>query len=72
MCHIQYHRSPDDYGIAYFDYHHLLVAEKKIEHTQNGRVALAHRKLSIIDLTARGRQPMSDIKLHTTVRYIII
>jgi asparagine synthetase B (glutamine-hydrolysing) len=40
ICHIQYHRGPDDYGFAYFDNHYLLVAGKNIEHPQNGRFAL--------------------------------
>ena len=39
------HRGPDDYG-------ELFDAEK--------RLGLAHRRLSIIDLTPRGRQPMWD------------
>ena len=39
------HRGPDDAGIW-------------INHT--GNVALAHRRLSIIDLSGYGRQPMSD------------
>jgi asparagine synthase (glutamine-hydrolysing) len=39
------HRGPDDSG--------LLVDEK---HT----IGLAHRRLSIIDVSSRGRQPMWD------------
>ncbi|MCI0337210.1 MAG: asparagine synthase (glutamine-hydrolyzing) [Acidobacteria bacterium] len=39
------HRGPDDWGIEHFTRHKL---------------ALGHRRLSIIDLSPRGRQPMSD------------
>ena len=39
------HRGPDDAGL-YFD--------------QDGRAGLGHRRLSIIDLSQRGRQPLSN------------
>ncbi len=39
------HRGPDDAGVW---------------HSSDGSVALAHRRLSIIDLTRAGRQPMAD------------
>ncbi len=39
------HRGPDDAGIYI---------------NENEKVGLAHRRLSIIDLTKKGRQPMSD------------
>jgi asparagine synthase (glutamine-hydrolysing) len=39
------HRGPDDAG-AY--------------HSADGRIALGHRRLSIVDLSAAGRQPMSN------------
>ena len=39
------HRGPDDSGIWWSD---------------DGRVGLGHRRLSIIDLSAAGRQPMAD------------
>jgi asparagine synthase (glutamine-hydrolysing) len=38
------HRGPDDYGIENF----------------NGEVSLGHRRLSILDISANGHQPMSD------------
>jgi len=61
MCHIQYHRGPDDYGFAYFNHEkQCLQSGKNIDHPQNGQVALSHRRLSIIDLSPRGRQPMPD------------
>jgi asparagine synthase (glutamine-hydrolysing) len=39
------HRGPDDAGSAYFD---------------TGRIALGHRRLSFLDLSAHGRQPLSN------------
>lgn len=41
------HRGPDDEGINYFE-------------TANGTLCLAHRRLSIIDLSANGHQPFFD------------
>jgi asparagine synthase (glutamine-hydrolysing) len=41
------HRGPDDEGINYFE-------------TANGTLCLAHRRLSIIDLSANGHQPFID------------
>src|SRR2546428_2314483 len=40
------HRGPDDTGVWWSD---------------NGVVGLAHRRLSIIDLSPTGHQPMSDL-----------
>jgi asparagine synthase (glutamine-hydrolysing) len=45
MCDVQAPRGPDDSGY-YF--------------SADGRVALGHRRLSIIDLSSNGHQPMSD------------
>src|SRR4051794_13397516 len=39
------HRGPDDGGTW---------------HSEDGRVALAHRRLSIVDLSKAGHQPMSN------------
>ncbi len=54
------HRGPDDWGIVFFGYD---VAEKDpriISHpTSEYRLALGHRRLSIIDLSESGRQPMT-------------
>jgi asparagine synthase (glutamine-hydrolysing) len=48
------HRGPDDAGT-------LMIAEKG--------VGLAHRRLSIIDLSERGRQPMTDVTGTVTIVY---
>ncbi|HEU4387286.1 MAG TPA: asparagine synthase (glutamine-hydrolyzing) [Blastocatellia bacterium] len=42
------HRGPDDHGVYL------------TEMADGGRVALGHRRLSIIDLSAAGHEPMSD------------
>ena len=39
------HRGPDDAGVWW---------------SEDGRVGLGHRRLAIIDLSAAGRQPMTD------------
>jgi asparagine synthase (glutamine-hydrolysing) len=48
------HRGPDDSGTQVFPEH---------------RVGLAHRRLSIIDLSPRGRQPMTDTTGRVTIVY---
>ena len=45
MCQLQAHRGPDMEGIW---------------QSNDGRCTLGHRRLSIIDLSDAGRQPMSD------------
>ncbi len=46
------HRGPDDAGTRYFP---------------DARVGLAHRRLSIIDLSERGHQPMTDVTGTATI-----
>jgi len=48
------HRGPDDAGSAVFPEH---------------RVGLAHRRLSIIDLSSRGKQPMTDSTNTVSITY---
>jgi asparagine synthase (glutamine-hydrolysing) len=48
------HRGPDDSGV---------------EFDPGARIGLAHRRLSIIDLSVRGRQPMSDVTGTATIVY---
>lgn len=47
------HRGPDDQGARAFD----------------GRVALGHRRLSILDLSAAGHQPMKDLSGRYWITY---
>ncbi|MGH7551862.1 MAG: asparagine synthase (glutamine-hydrolyzing) [Longimicrobiales bacterium] len=49
-----WHRGPDDRGTWW---------------SPDGRVGLAHCRLAVIDLTAAGRQPMSDEKRGTRIIY---
>ena len=54
MAHAIRHRGPDDEGI---------------EHLEDGRVGLAHRRLSIIDLSPAGHQPMWDEQRSVAIVY---
>ena len=45
MTNVIAHRGPDDWGISHFP---------------DDKLDLGHRRLSIIDLSPRGRQPMSN------------
>lgn len=54
MNRIQAHRGPDDSGVWY---------------DQQAAVGLAHRRLSIIDLTAAGHQPMHDVEGRAVITY---
>jgi len=56
------HRGPDDDGYAAFSGQDLTVDHSAGISSQSGsaQVALGHRRLSIIDLTAAGHQPMGD------------
>ena len=48
---LMYHRGPDDYGI------------KNVGRS----ITLGHRRLSIVDLSSKGHQPMSDISSRYTL-----
>ncbi len=49
------HRGPDSRGVSFFDQNGAPA-----ERPDSFRLALGHRRLSIIDLSDCGRQPMSD------------
>lgn len=60
------HRGPDDHGYLIWDGR----SEPQLMQTPSGRghIGLAHRRLSILDLSENGRQPMFD----ATGRYAIV
>ena len=70
MLDIMLHRGPDDWGITCIDNKNSHKAGNKITHLHSDvfNLVLGHRRLSIIDLTENGRQPMtsSDGKLVIT------
>jgi asparagine synthase (glutamine-hydrolysing) len=54
------HRGPDGWGVATFDAERVDVQRAPEAEPSGGHVALGHVRLSIIDLTDAGFQPMSD------------
>ena len=60
------HRGPDDFGVAVLNGNGLSVDRDPAHITPDARLALWHRRLSILDLSAAGWQPMTsaDGKLH--------
>ncbi len=57
------HRGPDDYGISFYGF--KLEENKdpdrvKVEFNTEYKVVLGHQRLSIIDLSVNGRQPMRN------------
>lgn len=54
---MMYHRGPDDAGLLWYGPH-----SKRVTETQavGSLVVLAHRRLSILDLSSHGHQPMSS------------
>jgi len=61
------HRGPDDDGI----YISITDSSKKIKMCaeEKGIVGLAHKRLSILDLSTRGHQPMSDSEGNIWITY---
>jgi asparagine synthase (glutamine-hydrolysing) len=58
------HRGPDDYGMTFYGYalNNDKIDPKKVKSSDELRfkIALGHKRLSIIDLSENGRQPMSN------------
>jgi asparagine synthase (glutamine-hydrolysing) len=53
-----YNRGPDDFGFAGWDGNHEIFATHSADHLSNSWIALAQRRLSILDLSEAGWQPM--------------
>lgn len=64
------HRGPDDEGVFYSSFNPDFVLTSESRHSANQHsVALAHRRLSIIDLSPSGHQPMSSEDGRYTIVY---
>lgn len=62
MVDLQAHRGPDDEGFAIWggtEQKGVLPLEKSIFLSGKTKIALGHRRLSILDLSSAGRQPMN-------------
>lgn len=53
------HRGPDDYGFLSVSRGSSYLGKDLARHDEDARLALVHRRLSILDLSAAGRQPMT-------------
>ncbi len=60
MCDIQKYRGPDDEGYYFNTDNGNRFFERPPESGVKASIGLGHRRLSIIDLTRAGRQPMSN------------
>lgn len=54
------HRGPDDKGFLFLLHNNNIIKTKNLDNFDNSKLVLIHRRLSIIDLTESGWQPMSD------------
>ena len=76
MSHSIAHRGPDDNGYAFFEIFNkqqmfeskASIGQKDLEQF-NGVLALGHRRLSIIDLTEAGHQPMCNESRRIWITY---
>lgn len=62
------HRGPDDYGF-YFSNNDSRIITRNIQEGFDFNVALLHRRLSILDLSERGWQPMQTINKRYTISF---
>jgi len=63
MCRLMAHRGPDDEGILFVkgnQYFEMKNSPKSLPDEKVFEVALGHRRLSIIDLSTAGHQPMCN------------
>ncbi len=63
------HRGPDDYGWMAIDGDGHVSLEKKEKDVKNARAVFVQRRLSILDLSPAGWQPMQDSSGSLTVVY---
>jgi asparagine synthase (glutamine-hydrolysing) len=67
------HRGPDDFGMSFYGYEKISSVDNpnKVEFYpgMNCKIALGHRRLSIIDLSENGRQPMSNADDSISITY---
>ncbi len=60
MVKVSAHRGPDDQGIVLFRGGDVWRSSESVPPRENWDVGLGHRRLSILDLTSAGHQPMAD------------
>jgi asparagine synthase (glutamine-hydrolysing) len=60
MSGVLQHRGPDDYGVLLWDGQGAPRRSRDLVASEGARLGLVHRRLSIIDLTATGWQPMQS------------
>lgn len=58
------HRGPDDSGIKIFNTENVTQ-----DNLDNGNLAFGHKRLSILDLSKSGHQPMSNVKKDYWITY---
>ena len=67
----QLHRGPDQQGVFFGDGEQFAVHSSLDVEPSVSRIALIHHRLSIIDLSELGRQPMAAFIWSITVKFTI-
>jgi asparagine synthase (glutamine-hydrolysing) len=65
------HRGPDDWGMMFFGFPGETAESKHVSYRQSpcAHLALGHRRLSILDLSQSGRQPMTSADGALTITF---